>query len=225
MEAAQTKDDDDLADYHHRRARMAYDRAVFYGLELLSHNDKGFDAAKKNADTMKAWLKKFDSKDDAANLFWIGYAWLARVALEQDDPAMVADLFVGYEMIARQVELDPGYNHWNGLLAVAAYHSRAALAEPAEGKKVFDQALEKTQRKDLMVQLTYAQTYACVMTERPLYEKLLKEVLDAGDTDPEQRLENAIAKRKARRYLHKHWLETCGFDTSSSAPAAAPAKK
>ena len=224
MEAAQTKDDDDLADYHHRRARMAYDRAVFYGLELLSHTDKGFDAAKKNADTMKAWLRaNFTSKDDAANLFWTGYAWLARVQLEQDDPAMVADLFVGESMVERQIELDPSYNHWNGYLAMAAYHSRAALAEPADGKKLFEMVLEKTGRKDLMVQLTYAQTYACVRTDRALYEKLLKEVLDAGDTDPDQRLENAIAKRRARRYLGKHWLEQCGFDTSAPAPAQAPA--
>jgi hypothetical protein len=223
MEAAHDKGDDDLADYHHRRARMAYDRGVFYGLELLSHTDKGFDKAKKNVDTMKAWLKNFTSKDDAGNLFWAGYAWMARVSLEQDDPAMVADLFVGETIMERAVELDPSYNHWNGMLVIGAYHARAAMAEPAEGKKYFDQVLEKTGRKDLMVQFTYAQTYACVMTDRPLYEKLLNEVLAAGDTDPSQRLENAIAKRKARRYLGKARLEACGFDTSSPAPAPAPA--
>ena len=228
MEAAADRGDSDLADYHHRRARMAYDRAVFYGLELLSHNDKGFDTAKKNVDTMKAWLKNFDSKDDAANLFWAAYGWMARVALEQDDPAMVADLFVGEAMMERAVEIDPSYNHWNGYVGLAAYHARAAMAEPADGKKLFDMVLEKTGRKDLMVQFTYAQTYACVMTDRPLYEKLMNEVLAAGDTDPEQRLENAIAKRRARRYLGKSRLEACGFDTSSPAPtppSSVPSKK
>jgi hypothetical protein len=221
MEAATDAGNDDLAEYHKRRARMAYDRAVFYGLELLSHTDKGFEAAKKNKDTMKAWLAKnfTDKNEDAGNLFWTGYGWMARVNLEKDDPAMVADLFVGVAMMERAVELEPGYNFWNGYLAIAAYHARASLAEPEEARKIFEMVLQKTQRKDLMVQFTYAQTYACIAPNRELYDKLLKEVLDAGDTDPEQRLENAIAKRKARRYQGKSRLEACGFDTS------APAKK
>ena len=182
---------------------------------------------------MKAWLtKNFTSTDDAQNLFWTGYAWMARINLEKDDPAMVADLFVGVSMVERAVELDPSYNHWTGVVALAAYHARAGLAEPEEGKKLFDMVLAKTERKDLIVQFTYAQTYACIAPNRELYDKLLKEVLDAGDTDPDQRLENAIAKRKARRYQSKTRLEACGFDASapaaaapapSPAPAAAPA--
>jgi hypothetical protein len=101
MEAQQDKGNDDMADYHKNRARMAYDRAVFYGLELLSQTDKGFDAAKRNVDGMKTWLKNFTSKDDAGNLFWTAYGWMARVNLEKDDPAMVADLFVGESMMPR----------------------------------------------------------------------------------------------------------------------------
>ena len=75
--------------------------------------------------------------------------------------------------------------------------------------------LEKTKRADLMVQLTYAQTYACVTPDRPLYEKLMNEVLAAGDTDPDQRLENTIAKRRARRWLGKARMEACGFDMAA----------
>src|ERR1035438_5247380 len=36
-EVADEANDDAVADYHKKRARMAYDRAIFYGLELLSH--------------------------------------------------------------------------------------------------------------------------------------------------------------------------------------------
>jgi hypothetical protein len=96
VEEAQVKGDDAAADYHKKRAKMAYDRAVFYGLELLAHKDKGFEKAKKNDATLNAWLKEhFDSKDDAVNLFWVAYAWMSRVNLLQDDPAMVADLYIG----------------------------------------------------------------------------------------------------------------------------------
>jgi hypothetical protein len=215
MEAQQDKGNDDMADYHKNRARMAYDRAVFYGLELLSHTDKGFDAAKKNVDGMKAWLKNFTSKDDAGNLFWTAYGWMARVNLEKDDPSMVADLFVGESMMERAVEIDPTYNHYNGLVALGAYHARDGMAEPKQGQQIFEDVLVKTQRKDLMVQLTYAQTYACIMSDKPLYEKLMNEILAAGDTDPQQRLENAIAKRKARRYMGHERMAACGFDAGA----------
>jgi len=214
MEAAQDKGNDDYADYHKNRARMAYDRGVFYGLELLSHTDKGFEGAKKNVDGMKTWLKNFSSKDDAANLFWTAYAWMARVNLEKDDPAMVADLYIGESMMERAVQLDPSFNHFSGIVALAAYHARDAMDEPKDGQKLFEDELVKTQRKDMMVQLTYAQTYACISSDRALYEKLLNEVLAAGDTDPDQRLENAIAKRKAKRYLGHDRMQACGFDAS-----------
>src|SRR5947209_11266010 len=46
MEEAQLEGRDGAAEYHKKRAKMAYDRAVFYGLELLSHKDKGFEKAK-----------------------------------------------------------------------------------------------------------------------------------------------------------------------------------
>jgi hypothetical protein len=37
-------------------------------------------------------------------------------------------------------------------------------------------------------------------------------VLAAGDPLPEARLQNTIAKRRARRYLNnKIWQEECGF--------------
>jgi hypothetical protein len=225
-EAAEDRGNDDLAEYHKRRAHMAYDRAVFYGLELLSHTDKGFDTARKNANTMKAWLKQnFTSKDDVGNIFWTGYGWMARTNLDKDDPSVVADLFVGEAMMERAVELDPTYNFYNGIVALAAYH--VAVSNVTEGKKLFEEALQKTQRKNLMVQFTYAQTYACETSDRALYESLMKEIIDAGDIDPKERLENAIAKRKARRYLGKARMQACGFDMSgapSPAPAA-PAKK
>ena len=222
MEAAIDKGNDDLADYHKRRAHMAYDRAVFYGLELMSHSDKGFDTAKKNANTMKAWLKaNFTSKDDVGTIFWTGYAWMARTNVQKDDPAVVAELYVGEAMMERAVELDPSFNYYNGVIALAAY--QVAVSNVEAGKKLFEETLQKTQRKNLMVQFTYAQTYACETSNRPLYESLLKEVIDAGDIDPKERLENAIAKRKARRYLGKARMQACGFDVSAKEPAA-PAK-
>jgi hypothetical protein len=226
LEAAQDAGDDDLAEYHQKRARMAYDRAVFYGLQLLGQSAEGFEDAKKSEQTLKKWLAdNFNSAGDAPNLFWTGYAWLARVDLmkgdDEEGPNFIAELYVGIAMLERAVALDPAAEHYNGLIALAAYHARNAMAEPEESKKLFDEALAKTQGKNLMVQLNYATRYACVKGDAALYQDMLNKVIQAKDPDPEERLENAIAKRRAKRWLGKHRAKDhCGIDVGGSSKSA-----
>jgi hypothetical protein len=221
MEAAADAGDEDLADYHRKRARMAYDRAVFYGLQLLDQTDHGFDAAKKNEITLSKWLSdNFTSKDDAEALFWTGYGWLARVDLMKGDdtegPAFIADLYIGVAMIERAVALDPTNEHYSGLIVLAAYHARTGMAEMDQAKQMFDTVLAKTEGKNLMVQLNYAIKYACMKGDATLYQDMINKVLQAPDPDPHQRLTNAIAKRRAKRWLGKHRVkDACGIDLAA----------
>ncbi|MEO8876781.1 MAG: TRAP transporter TatT component family protein [Polyangiaceae bacterium] len=214
-EVSTDANDDAAATYNKKRARMAYDRAIFYGLELMSHTDDGFKAAKRDNATIRAWLAdNFDDVDDAPLLFWMGSTWMLRVDLEKDDPAMVADLFIGVAFMEQAQKLDPSFNHYAAFAALGAYHSRSPMAEPEVGKKLFEEGLVKTERKTLLIQLNYAHSYACIKGDRALYEKLLNEVVNADDPDPNQRLTNAIAKRRAKRYLSKEHEMDCGFDMS-----------
>jgi len=225
MEVAEAAGNDELTEYHKKRALMAYERAVAHGLDLLGQRDGGMAAARKNADTLKKWLgDHFTDKEDAAGLFWTGYAWLLRTQLQRDVPEVVADLFVGVSLIERSVELDPEFMHRSGTVALAAYHARAHFAELAESKKLFEDVLAKTQHKSFVVQLTYARTYACVTVDRKLYETLVNEVLATEDPDPEQRLNNTIAKRRAKRLLAKQRMMDCGFDMAATTAPTAPAK-
>ena len=231
-EVATLADDDATADYHKKRAKLAFDRAIVYGVELLGHNAEGFEPATKNADTMKAWLhKEFDDKSEGEDLFWLGSAWLARVQLLKDQPEYVAKLYVGVAMLERSRELSPDYMAYGATSTLAAYHARSPMAELDESKKLLDFTLEKTGRKALGIQLNYAQ-YACAKNDQALYEKMLNEVMNAEDPDPNYRLTNTIAKRRAKRGLTKAGMEVCGFSASaaphsSSAspppPAMAPA--
>lgn len=211
-DAATDANNEELAEYHKRRAKMAYERAVFYGLELMGHSADGFDAARKNDETFKAWLNaNFDDKEDAETLFWTGYAWLARVNIGKDDPALVGDLFIGIDMLEKSRQLDEAYNHYTVLTALAAYHARTAMSEMDEAQKLFEDALTKTEHKTLLVQLNYATRYACNKGDKALYDKLLNEVLTADDPDPQQRLSNAVAKRRAKRALTKVRMDNCSF--------------
>jgi hypothetical protein len=222
-EVAMVAGDEAMADYHKKRAKLAYDRAIAYGLELVDKRDEGgFKKAKKNADTMKAWLKQFDHDDDQETLFWLGSAWLARVDLLKDEPEYVAELYVGVAMLERSRELDPAFESWGATSILGSYHARSNMAELDEAKKLIELAMEKTQKKALGVMLNYAK-YACAKADQPLYEKTLNEILAAEDTEPNLRLENAIAKRRAKRGLGKMAMEECGFSVESKPKSRAKA--
>ena len=222
MQAAQDAGNEELAEYQRNKARMAYDRAVFYGLQLLGQKADGFQQARKNQATLDKWLaENFTDKEDAPNLLWTGSAWGARVGLmagdDEEGPGFVAELFIAASLLERAAALDPSAEHYGAPLALASYHARSTMAEPDEAKKIFDDVLEKTKGKTLLVQLNYGIKYACVKGDGALYQSMLDKVLQAGDTDPEERAANAVAKRLAKRWLGKHRAkEQCGIDLGGS---------
>jgi TRAP transporter T-component len=224
LEAAQDAGDDDTAEYHRQRAQMAYDRAVFYGLRALALKAPGFDEAKRSMPTLGKWLAdNFTSPDDVPILFWTGNAWASRVDLMKGDdqfgPAFVAELFVGVAMLERAAAIDPAFEHFAGLVALGAYHARSNVAELEQARLLLDTALAKTQSKSLLVQLNYATKYACVVRDGALYQDMLNRVLQAQDPDPQERLQNAIAKRRARRWSgKKRAKDECGIDLAAPPP-------
>jgi hypothetical protein len=85
------------------------------------------------------------------------------------------------------------------------------MAELDQSQKQFLRAIELTRGGALLAKFNMAKTYYCMKGDKASYEKTLREVIDAGDVLPEQRLQNTIAKRRARRYLGKPRMAACGF--------------
>jgi len=215
MEQAEDAEGETSAAYEYQKGRAVagYDRAIHYGLDLLGKKAVGFQAAKKNDDTMKRWLAAFDDPEkDTENLFWTGYAWIGRVNILKDEPAAVADLFIGVAMLERAKQLKHDYMYGSIHAVLGAYHARSPMAEVDEAKKELDAAIAVTGGKTLLPRLQMAAKYFCVKGDRESYVKTLTEIVEAGDTFPAQRLTNAIAKRRAKRYLGKaRMMRTCGF--------------
>jgi len=83
--------------------------------------------------------------------------------------------------------------------------ANAALPEamggnPTLGKQFFEEALAKSERKNLVIQFQYARTYAVNTQNKELFDKLIKEILDAPDYGDEYRLANLVAKHRAKFY-------------------------
>jgi hypothetical protein len=123
----------------------------------------------------------------------------------------VAELHVGEALVERSVELDERAAYAAGRAALGSFHSRTAMAELDQALKHFLRAIELTRGNALLVKVALAKSYYCMKGDKASYEKTLREVVDAGDVLPEQRLENTIAKRRARRYLTKSRMAACGF--------------
>jgi hypothetical protein len=139
---------------------------------------------------------------------------------DQEGPAFVAELYVGVAMLERAYALDPSFEHFSVLIALGAYHARTTVAELDQAKQMFDMALAKTEGKSLLVPLIYATKYACMKADGALYQDMLNRVLQAQDPDPQQRLTNAIAKRRAKRWLYKKRVkDECGIDLAGPSPA------
>jgi tetratricopeptide (TPR) repeat protein len=223
-EQAYEREDEPLSEYHLARARAAYQRAVHYGVQLLERTAQGFDAAKRNQETIRAWLvQNFDDPAQAEDLLWIGYAWIGHASAAREEPAIVAELFIGIEIVKRALELDETVAYGTGHVVLGAYHARSAMAELDQAKQHFERAIALSQGRYLVAKLNYAQRYYCAKGDRAGYERTLNEVLAAGDPLPAARLQNVIAKRRARRYLSNSvWQEECGFAMDAS---AGPARK
>lgn len=232
MELAMLAGDDDMAAYHRERAKSMYTRAINYGLQWMESKHEGVNEAIKHGSEkeIQEYVQKFTDEDDADFLFWTGQAWMSRVNVDKSDIGAVGQLFIGRTFVERAVALKDDIERGSGHVILASYYARTGFntlgAESFDKAKAeFDKALSISEGKVLLAKVQMARTYACRMKDESagrkesfaLYSKLLNEVLSADDPLPAARLTNAIAKRKARRFLSKKYIEDvaredCGWE-------------
>ena len=173
----------------------------------MRERDGGIDEALKKPDetVLPRYLADhYKDKDDVGPLFWAGMALGAAINMSLDQPDMIAQLPAAKALVMRAKELDDGY--FNGgayvfLGAAEAAFPAAMGGNPERGKELFEEGLKKTQRKNHLLQLTYARVYAVNTQNRALFVQLLTEIIEAPDLGNSVRLSNKVARRRAERYL------------------------
>ena len=177
-EEALERKDEVMAEYHASRARAACKRARYYGEQLVREREDGYDAALKNAQTLQAWLiENYTDSDLAEELYWLGFSIVGTVSFDRENPAAVAELWVGVEILNHVVRLDETVERGMAHTVLGAYHARSAMAELDEAKKHFDRALQIQGGKVLNTQVSMAQTYYCMKRDKQSYTKTLEAVL------------------------------------------------
>jgi hypothetical protein len=197
--------------HHDRRAVLAaratvlYDRALGFALRNVETFDKHFiEATKKDVATLEAELGKL-KKEAAPGLLFGGMAWASAINLNRADITRVADLGKAVAMVKRAYALDKQLYNGGAAMTLGlinASQGKAMGGDPDASKKYFEESIAVSGGKFLLSKVMMARFYAVVTQDRPLYERLLKEVLAApADALPSARLPNELAKRRAARYL------------------------
>ena len=199
------REDDPRYEPLRKRATGLYKRCEDYGLRMLHEEDEVFpDAINHDVATLQNAVKKID-KDGVPGLFWTGLALASQININRDDLSLVAELPKVEIIMSRVVELDEKFYQGGAHLALGllyASQGRAMGGDPEKGKQHLQRAIELTGGKFLMNQVMFARIYAVTTQQKDLYKKTLEDVLATpADVNPDQRLANEIAHRKADRYL------------------------
>jgi hypothetical protein len=232
MELAILAGDEEMTVYHRMRAKSMYTRSVNYGLEWMESKHEGIHEAIKHGSEkeIQDYVAKFKDEEDADFLFWTGQAWMSRANVDKGDIGNIGQVYIGRTFVERAVELKDDIERGSGHVILASYYARTGFNTLGQesfdkAKAHFDKAAQINGGKVLLGRVQMAKSYACRMKDDSagrkesfaMYMKLLNEVIEADDPLPEARLTNAIAKRKARRYASKKWIEDvaredCGWE-------------
>lgn len=193
-----------VEDHDSERAQKLYIRAKNFGLKILSHKKQFKAALHADVDAFSKSLSEFSKKDVPA-LFWTANAWSSYINLNLTDPQALIELPKVQAIMQRVLELDESYFFGGAHLffaTILAAKPPLLGGNPEKAKQHFDKCLEFSDGKFLLPYVYYAKYYAVRTLNQDLFQQLLQKVLSTSiDVLPEQRLPNAIAKKKARRLL------------------------
>ncbi len=186
-----------------RAARLA-EKGRDYGWRALCRSDKNA------CGTWSAPYEKFEivingmGRKKVPVLFDCGAAWATWIETHRDNWNAVADKARVDLMMRRVVELDESYRDgaahlYLGILATLL--PEAMGGHPEEGRAEFERAIQLSGGRNLMAKVLLAQTYARMVFDQELHDRLCREVLDADPVAPGLTLINTVAQEEAADLL------------------------
>lgn len=185
------------------RAKAFYLRGYRYGLTSLPTQISEF--ATGDLEQFEKAVTKIDS-DDIPNLFWTAYCLGSWVNISKTEVDAVAALSRTEIMMHQVLEHNPAFYHGGPQLFYGVFYGarpRMLGGNQAKAKEHIEKAIGLTNGKFLLAKLYLAQFYAVPTQDEGLFDKTLKEILDASeDLYPEERLANLVAKKRAAKLLN-----------------------
>jgi len=188
--------DFDAAAAQKRRAVRLYLRAHGYGISALELTHPGLGQALER-DPAAALTGA--TREDVPLLYWSGAALGLAIALSKGEPEMIARVPQVEALMARSLALDEAYGA--GVIH-EFYVTYLGADDEAVARKHFERAVELSGGRHASTFVALAEAVCVKKQDRPAFEKLLQQALSIDlNAEPENRLANVLAQRKARRLL------------------------
>ena len=195
-----------VEDVDAERAKALYTRARNYGLRALSLKNDEFAKSMDDAAAFKNSLAHF-GKDDIPLIFWTANAWGNLVNVSISDPAVLVDLPKVNAMMEFVLQHDESYFYGSAHLyfaTILATVPKNLGGKPDSARYHFERCFELNQNKFLLPFVYMAKSYCVQVQDRELFQQLLTTVDETSlEVLPEQRLVNAIAKRKEKKLAER----------------------
>ena len=144
------------------------------------------------------------SAKDTQVMYSHGLSSLAWIRVHSADYTAIAYLPYVEALFERYLEINDGSDD-------ATIHTYLGIlktliptglgGDPEKGRAHFERAIQLSNGKDLSAKVEFANSYARLMYERDLHDRLLNEVLAADPEAPRLTLTNVLAQRQAKELL------------------------
>lgn len=138
------------------------------------------------------------------SLFSFGIGWLSYLQATSADWQAVADLPRVQAVLERLVVMDEGYRDGTVHVYLGLLNSLRPPAlggQPDVARSHFERALELSGGRDLGAKVEFARSYARLVYDRELHDRLLTEVIEAPVEVPGLTLFNVLAQQQAQGLL------------------------
>lgn len=186
------------------RAQRLTTRAYEYGQRAFcAHNSDACDFESLNFDLYEIRVAGFTNKD-LPFMFSLAQAWLSRIRAYGSDWSAIAELPKAEALLQRVLELDETYDNGTAHIYMGILKSLRPPAlggKPEEAKWHFERAIELSEGHNLAAKVQYAESYARLVFDRELHDRLLNEVLNSETEYKGYTLLNVFAKQRAELLL------------------------
>jgi len=186
------------------KAQSLYYRGLMYGNRALSLRNAVFGQTESRFEEFESAMESLRNEDIGA-VYWTAVAWGGWINTSRTNPMAIAEFPRVRLLMDWVIDRDETYFYSGANWFYGVYYSTLPPivgGDVEKSRTYFEKAIVQTKGEFLWGKLYYAQTYALQTINRPLFERLLKDIIEAkSDGLSEATLLNQIAKQRAKELL------------------------